>query len=95
MHSVRKKAQHRGYRAASDVAPRVEGAGEARTLPPVPIFKAYDIRGVVPDELDAPIAYRIGRAAARFIGADTLVIGRDARRSSPELFEAALRGVCD
>jgi phosphomannomutase len=61
----------------------------------VPIFKAYDIRGVVPDELDAPIAYRIGRATARFIGTDTLVIGRDARRSSPELFEAALRGVCD
>jgi len=67
----------------------------ARTLPRVPIFKAYDIRGVVPDELDASIAYRIGRAAARFLDADTLVIGRDARRSSPELFEAAVRGVRD
>jgi phosphomannomutase len=73
----------------------VEATGGVRTLRPVAIFKAYDIRGVVPDELDAPIAYAIGRATARFIGADTLVIGRDARRSSPELFEAALRGVCD
>ncbi len=59
----------------------------------MPLFKAYDIRGVVPDELDAEMAWRIGRATARFLGAETLALGRDARRSSPELFEAALRGV--
>jgi phosphomannomutase len=59
------------------------------------IFKAYDIRGVTPDELDAEDAHRIGRATARFIGAATLVVGRDARRSSPEMFEALVRGVND
>jgi phosphomannomutase len=59
------------------------------------IFKAYDIRGVTPDELDAEDAYRIGRATARFIGAATLVVGQDARRSSPEMFEALVRGVND
>jgi phosphomannomutase len=59
------------------------------------IFKAYDIRGVTPDELDAEGAHRIGRATARFIGAPTLAVGRDARRSSPEMFEALVRGVND
>jgi phosphomannomutase len=59
----------------------------------MPLFKAYDIRGVVPDELDAEMAWRIGRATARYLGAETLALGRDARASSPELFEAATRGV--
>jgi phosphomannomutase len=57
------------------------------------IFKAYDIRGVVPDQLDADDAERIGRATARHFGARELVVGRDARASSPELTEALLRGV--
>jgi phosphomannomutase len=57
------------------------------------IFKAYDIRGVVPDQLDAQDAERIGRATARHFGARELVVGRDARASSPELTEALLRGV--
>jgi phosphomannomutase len=61
----------------------------------VPIFKAYDIRGVVPDELDAAAARRIGRASARFLRAPRIAIGRDARRSSPELFEALLAGVTE
>ena len=59
------------------------------------IFKAYDIRGVVPDELDAPAARRIGRAAARFLRTPRIAIGRDARKSSPELFEALLAGVVE
>jgi len=62
-------------------------------LPAVSIFKAYDIRGVVPDELDASAARRIGRAAARFLRTSRIAIGRDARRSSPELFEALIAGV--
>jgi len=57
------------------------------------IFKAYDIRGVVPTELDAEAAYRIGRATARFLRARRLAIGRDARTHSPELGEALVRGV--
>jgi phosphomannomutase len=59
------------------------------------IFKAYDIRGVYPSELDAAQAHRIGRATARFIGAKALVVGHDARTSSPELLEALLRGIND
>ncbi len=59
------------------------------------IFKAYDIRGVVPDELDAPTAHGIGRAAARFLAASSLVVARDARQSSPELAEALVRGLRD
>jgi phosphomannomutase len=59
----------------------------------VSIFKAYDIRGVVPDELRPDDAYWIGRAIARFLGAPDLVVGRDARSSSPALFESLVRGV--
>jgi phosphomannomutase len=59
------------------------------------IFKAYDVRGLVPDEIDARTAYRVGRATARFLGGGRLVIGRDARPSSPELVEALRRGVLD
>ncbi|MEE2679142.1 MAG: phosphomannomutase/phosphoglucomutase [Myxococcota bacterium] len=57
------------------------------------IFKAYDIRGVVPDQLDAEAAHRIGRAAARHLGGRAVALGRDARRSSPELHEALVRGI--
>jgi phosphomannomutase len=57
------------------------------------IFKAYDIRGVVPEQLDTEDAYRIGRATARFLGVSEVVIGRDARSSSPALGEALVRGV--
>jgi phosphomannomutase len=59
------------------------------------IFKAYDIRGVVPAELDAATAYRIGRGAARYLGAEAIAVGRDARRSSPELFERLVEGIRD
>jgi phosphomannomutase len=59
------------------------------------IFKAYDIRGVVPDEMTADDVYRIGRGVARFIGGAELAVGRDARRSSPELRTALVRGMND
>lgn len=56
------------------------------------IFKAYDIRGVVPDELDADLARRIGGAFARWSGAGSVIIGRDCRISSPELAAAIAEG---
>jgi phosphomannomutase len=59
------------------------------------IFKAYDIRGVVGDELGTDDAYAIGRATACFLAASPLLLGRDARPSSPALFEALARGVQD
>jgi phosphomannomutase/phosphoglucomutase len=58
-------------------------------------FKAYDIRGRVPDELNADIAYRLGRAFARMVGAGPIVVGYDIRRDSPELADAVSRGLND
>ena len=49
------------------------------------IFKAYDVRGMVPAELDEEAARRIGFAFARFADADRIVVGRDVRSSSPVL----------
>lgn len=57
------------------------------------IFKAYDVRGVVPDDLDAELARRIGLAFASWSGAPAIVLGRDCRLSSPELAEAIAAGV--
>ena len=56
------------------------------------IFKAYDVRGVVPDDLDSDIARRIGAAFAAWSGASALVLGRDCRLSSPELAAAISEG---
>lgn len=55
----------------------------------LPCFKAYDIRGRVPEELDAALAARIGAGTATLLGPGPVVLGRDIRLSSPEL-EAAL-----
>lgn len=59
------------------------------------IFKAYDVRGVVPEDFNEDIAYRIGNAFARFLQAKTIVTGRDMRLSSPELSAAVRRGIRD
>ena len=48
-------------------------------------FKAYDVRGELGVNFDASIAYRIGRAVARHFKAEKIVVGRDARESSPVL----------
>lgn len=58
-------------------------------------FKAYDIRGKVPSELDAELAYKIGIAFARLIDANTIVIGHDIRRSSEAVSEALKKGLND
>jgi phosphomannomutase len=58
------------------------------------IVKAYDIRGLVPDQLDGEIARRLGAAFVRVVGAagGSIVIGRDMRPSSPELVAAFAAG---
>lgn len=58
-------------------------------------FKAYDIRGKLGVDFDVAIAYRIGRAVAQHLQAKNIVIGFDARETSPELAAATARGVCD
>jgi phosphomannomutase len=62
------------------------------------IFKAYDVRGIVPDEFDEDAAHRIGRAFAAWlaeeaVGASRVVMGRDCRLSSPSLSEAFAGGL--
>ena len=47
------------------------------------LFKAYDIRGIVPDELTPEIAREIGRALVATLHPETVVVGRDMRVSSP------------
>ncbi|HUF33709.1 MAG TPA: phosphomannomutase/phosphoglucomutase [Acidimicrobiales bacterium] len=56
------------------------------------IFKAYDIRGTVPDQLDAELARRIGAAFARFAGAGRIVVARDMRPSGVEISQAFAEG---
>ncbi|MFN2594259.1 MAG: phosphomannomutase/phosphoglucomutase, partial [Actinomycetota bacterium] len=56
------------------------------------IFKAYDIRGVYPEELDEEVATRVGSAFARWVDSDQIVVGRDMRASSPALARAFTEG---
>ena len=58
-------------------------------------FKAYDIRGRVPDELNEDIAYRIGRAFAQHLKPRRVAVGRDVRLSSQALLDALARGLMD
>jgi phosphomannomutase/phosphomannomutase/phosphoglucomutase len=63
---------------------------------PLPCFKAYDIRGRIPDELNPDLAYRIGRAYAGVIAPKGAVaVGQDIRLSSPELAQSVIRGLND
>lgn len=63
------------------------------------IFKAYDIRGVYPDQIDEKLYYKIGKAFVKLIkeetGKDklTLVVGKDMRTSSPQLFKSLVEGI--
>jgi phosphomannomutase len=57
------------------------------------LIKAYDIRGIVPDQLDDELAYQVGAAFAHHLGAELIAVGHDMRVSSPALAEAFARGV--
>jgi len=57
------------------------------------IFKAYDIRGIYPTDLNETLAEAIGRAYIEFTGAKKVVIGRDMRPHSEPLFSALCRGI--
>jgi phosphomannomutase len=59
------------------------------------IFKAYDIRGIYPTELDEHVAYQIGRAFVALLNPTTVIVGRDMRTSGPALFAAVVRGITD
>ncbi len=56
------------------------------------IFKAYDVRGIYPTQLNGEVARRIGRAFVDYLGAKSIAVGHDARLSSPEIAGAFIRG---
>ena len=59
------------------------------------VFKTYDIRGVWDVDIDADLAYAIGRAAGSVFDAQTYMVGFDARAHSPEVYEAVVRGLVE
>ncbi len=59
------------------------------------VFKAYDVRGLYPGEIDEDGAYRIGRAYADVFRPRRMAVGRDMRLSSPSMAEAVVRGAAD
>jgi phosphomannomutase len=59
------------------------------------IFKAYDVRGLYPSELDEEGAYAIGRAYVEHFEPRTIAVGRDMRLSSPSMAAAAIEGASD
>ncbi len=61
----------------------------------IPSFKAYDIRGKVPGDLNVDLAYKVGRAVVKYLNAKSILIGMDVRKSSPELSKALADGITD
>ena len=57
------------------------------------VFKAYDIRGIAGDELDAKFSERLGQAVSTHLDARCVSVVRDIRKSGPVLHEAFVRGV--
>jgi phosphomannomutase len=58
-------------------------------------FKAYDVRGRIPDEINETLAYDIGRAYAAFVAPKRVAVGYDIRLSSPQLATALKRGLLE
>ena len=59
------------------------------------VFKAYDVRGLAPEQIDQPLARATGRAHAQVTGSPTVVVGHDMRPSSPGLAAAFAVGACE
>lgn len=59
------------------------------------LFRAYDMRGTYPDQMNADVAYAAGQAFVRVMNAKAVVVGRDVRSSGVELQEAMIRGITD
>jgi len=59
------------------------------------IFKAYDIRGLYPDEIDEDTAYKIGQSFVEFLKVKEVLVGRDMRLSSKDLFDSLAQGITE
>ncbi len=69
--------------------------GHSTVVEKIRCFKAYDLRGRVPDELDEEIAWRVGRSFAAWLAPDRVVVGHDIRLSSPSICDALIEGLRD
>jgi phosphomannomutase len=58
-------------------------------------FKAYDLRGKVPSELNPEMAYKIGKAYVKLLKAETIVVGHDIRKSSEAISDSLIKGLTD
>lgn len=58
-------------------------------------FKAYDVRGRIPDELNEDLSYAIGRAYAELLKPGRVAVGRDVRQTSAAFCAALAKGLCD
>ena len=59
------------------------------------IFKAYDVRGVYPNELNEEIAYKVGRAFVTFLKVNKVAVSQDMRKSSNSLKKELIKGITD
>ena len=64
-------------------------------MTPITCFKAYDLRGRIPSELNVDVAYRVARGYAAFLRPKKVCVGRDIRLSSAELADAVVRGLVE
>ncbi len=64
-------------------------------MKPISCFKAYDLRGRIPDELNDDVAYRVARGYAQFLSPRRVVVGRDIRLSSAALTDALCKGLTE
>src|SRR5712691_9576522 len=85
---------HSRYDPGSYRGPKIAGSSILAMLDPK-VFKAYDIRGIYPDELDEAGAYAIGRTYVEQFEPRSIAVGRDMRLSSPSMAEAVTRGAVD
>lgn len=58
------------------------------------VFRAYDVRGKYPKDIDEGVAFRVGAAFGKFIEGDTVTVGMDARDSSSSLKKSVIQGLC-
>lgn len=59
------------------------------------VFKAYDVRGLFPEQITPELAYKVARSLVLFLGAKEIVIGYDMRKSSGPLSESLAKGAMD
>src|SRR5450631_1135784 len=64
-------------------------------MPKLRCFKAYDVRGRIPDELNDALAYQIGQAYSALVKPRKVAVGRDIRHSSSALQSALINGLTD